>query len=354
MKRIAGLDIIKALAAFFVVSVHFLLNTNFYEMKLHGYGMIILTALRHFLLTCVPLFLLSTGYLNRNKEPNKDYYKGITKVLISYFFIAVICIIARKFYFGEEQRIFSWIASIFNFSANGYAWYIEMYIGLFLLIPYLNKLYKSLDTKDKKKGLIFTFIAITTLPSIINGIRILDSRLFALPDWWINFYPITYYFIGSYIAEYKPKLTIKKNIIYIITVLAVHTLSYWFVNKGVHFYKPFLGQYHNILTMILSVLIFILFYEKDIKNNLIKKIFTMISLYSLDIYLFSYIIDLKIYSIIKPLLETPKDHVLMMAPTVIIVFVLSFILAQLKNIIFDFIQKKKKVNIIFKKTTKKP
>ena len=71
--RIAGIDIIKALAAFFVVSVHFLLNTNFYEMRLNGKGMIILTAVRHLLLICVPLFLLATGYLNRNKEPNKEY-----------------------------------------------------------------------------------------------------------------------------------------------------------------------------------------------------------------------------------------------------------------------------------------
>lgn len=340
--RIAGLDIIKALAAFFVVSVHFLMNTKFYEMKLSGYGMIILTAVRHFLLTCVPLFLLATGYLNRNKEPNKEYYKGIIKVLISYVFICILCIIFRKFYFGEEKRLLAWAASIFNFSANGYSWYIEMYLGLFLLIPYLNILYKSLETKNRKAGLIFTFIALTALPSITNGIKVLDHRLFVLPDWWIAMYPITYYLMGCYIAEYKPKISTLKNIVYILLILLIHTSVYWVINEGGRFYKPFLGKYQNILTMMLAVLIFILFYDKDIKNKVIKKIIVLISTCSLDIYLFSYIIDLKIYSIIKPLLETPKDHVLMMAPTVIIVFVLSFILAQLKNIIFDFIQKKKK------------
>lgn len=107
MKRVAELDIIRALAAIFVVSVHYLLNTNFYSMNLSGKGMIILTFLRNFLLTCVPLFLLATGYLNRNKEPNKEYYKGIIKVIISYVFICIICIIFRKFYFGEEKKIVS-------------------------------------------------------------------------------------------------------------------------------------------------------------------------------------------------------------------------------------------------------
>lgn len=340
--RIAGLDIIKALAAFFVVSVHFLFNTRFYEMKLSGYGMIILTAVRHFLLTCVPLFLLATGYLNRNKEPNKEYYKGIIKVIISYVFICIICIIFRKFYFGEEKRLLAWIASIFNFSANGYSWYIEMYLGLFLLIPYLNILYKSLETKKRKTGLIITFIALTSLPTIINGIKLLDHRLFMLPDWWTATYPITYYFIGCYIAEFKPKLTTFKNIAYILLILLIHTSVYWAINEGGRFYKPYLGKYQNILTLMLAVLIFILLYNKDIKNNFLKKIIVLISTCSLDIYLFSYLIDMKVYGIVKPLTKTPKDHVLIMIPTVIIVFVLSFLLAQLKNIIFDLIQKNKK------------
>ena len=340
--RIAGIDIIKALAAFFVVSVHFLLNTNFYEMRLNGNGMIILTAARHLLLICVPLFLLATGYLNRNKEPNKEYYKSIIKVIISYIFIAIICILFRKYYFGEEKRFLAMITSIFNFSANGYSWYIEMYIGLFILIPYINTLYKSLETKKRKRNLIFSFIALTSLPLLLNGIKVLDYRIFCMPDWWIDIYPITYYLIGSYIAEYKPKLPVKRNLLYILIVWLVHTFVYWIINKGGYFYKPFLGQYQNIMTMFLAVLVFILLYEKDIKNILLKKVVTTISTISLDIYLVSYLVDLKIYSIIKPLASTPKEHVLIMLPTAIIVFVTSFILAYIKNTLFKIIEKTKK------------
>ena len=340
--RIAGLDIIKALAAFFVVSVHFLLNTNFYKLKLSGFGMYIFVGIRNLLLTCVPLFLLATGYLNRNKEPNKEYYKGIIKVLISYVFICVLCIIFRKFYFGEEKRLLAWAASIFNFSANGYSWYIEMYIGLFLLIPYLNILYKSLETKKKKTGLIFTFLTLTSVPSIINGIKLLDFRLFVMPDWWINLYPISYYFLGSYIAEHKPQLNSKKIILYIIVFLLVQSNIYWAINKGGRFYGPYLGQYQNIITLIISVLIFILFYNKDIKNKYIKELIFKISKYSLDLFLFSYIIDLKIYSQVNSIVTTPKERVFIMIPTVILSFTLSFILAYLKNNLFELIQKNKK------------
>ena len=52
-------------------------------------------------------------------------------------------------------------------------------------------------------------------------------------------------------------------------------------------------------------------------------------------------VDLKIYSIIKPLTTTPKHHIALMIPTVLVVFTISFVLAYLKKIIFDLIQKKK-------------
>ena len=232
MKRITGLDIVRAVAILFVISVHFLLNTNFYQMpQKDGYGMIVLSFLRHLLLICVPLFIILTGYLNRNKEPNKEYYKGLKKVLTSYFFIAIICIITRIFYFKEQQSILYWVISPFNFTADGYSWYIEMYIGLYLISPFLNKMYKSLETKKEKELLLLVLIIITSIPSITNGYIIQGIATNIIPDYWINFYPITYYFIGTYIAEYQPKLTMKKSIVYITAVLLVQTAANYIINQ---------------------------------------------------------------------------------------------------------------------------
>ena len=197
MKRIAGLDIIKALAAFFVIALHFLLNTNFYQMSYSGKGMIVLSACKHLFHTCIPLFLIATGYLNKEKEPNKDYYKGLKKIIISYIFFAVVYVIIKKYYFGVDNRILEWIRLFFDPTANGYAWYIEMYIGLFLLIPYLNILYRALDTKKKKTKLIFTLILLTAIPSIFCGIKIDNVNLNLFPNWWTTIYPITYYYIGK-------------------------------------------------------------------------------------------------------------------------------------------------------------
>lgn len=343
MKRVIGLDIVRVIAILFVISIHFLLNTNFYQMpQKDGYGMIVLSFLRHLFLICVPLFIILTGYLNRNKESNKDYYKGLKKVLISYLFIAVISVLIRKYYFHEEREILCWILSPLSFRANGYSWYIEMYIGLYLIAPFLNIMYQNIKTQKQKITLLVVLIIMTSIPSITNNYRLLGTLFNIIPDYWVNFYPITYYVIGLYIAEYQPKLTIKKSAINIIVVLVIQTIINYTTNQKLVFNKNLFGKYNNILTLILSILVFITLYNKNIKNEKIKKLITNISNVSLDMYLFSYLVDLKIYEYIKPMLTTPKEHLIYMIPTIIIVFTSCFIFSYIKKIFFDLIEKKPK------------
>jgi surface polysaccharide O-acyltransferase-like enzyme len=146
-KRIAGLDTLRAIAIFLVIFVHFFLNTKFYKTPLHGWNMIIQTYLRWSVLVSVPTFLLLTGYLNINKEINKKFYKGISKVISAYLFYSILAIIYRITFLNETQTTYEWIMGVFHFDALGYAWYVEMYIGLFLLIPFLNRLYHALIKK---------------------------------------------------------------------------------------------------------------------------------------------------------------------------------------------------------------
>ena len=68
----------------------------------------------------------------------------------------------------ERIRFVQFIFGVFGFSSAPYAWYVEMYIGLFLLIPFLNGAYHSLTSKGQKRALICTMIVIAALPNILN------------------------------------------------------------------------------------------------------------------------------------------------------------------------------------------
>lgn len=160
MKRIFGIDLLRAIAIFFVLSVHFFLNNNFYNTNISGIGMFISLFMRWIFYIGVPIFILLTGYLKKDKELNKKYYKGIIHVLTSYLFISIVCIIFRIFYLNESMSKLKMLVSIFDFTADGYAWYIEMYLGLFLLIPFLNILYNNIKTKKNKQYLIITLLII--------------------------------------------------------------------------------------------------------------------------------------------------------------------------------------------------
>lgn len=137
-KRVLKLDIIRIFALFCVICVHFLLNSGFYDTEVSGIKMYCLILSRSLFIICVPLFLILTGYLMNRKTISKKYYRGISRTLIIYIICSIIYSIFLKFYLKEEMTIKIFIERLLNFTGTEYAWYIEMYIGLFLLIPFLN------------------------------------------------------------------------------------------------------------------------------------------------------------------------------------------------------------------------
>ena len=87
-----------------------------------------------------------------------------------------------------------------------------MYIGLALMIPFLNLLWNGIGSRKGQLSLVAVMAALTVLPSIFNiydfktpGALIrpwlAESFTQIVPDWWKNIYPVTYYFIGAYIRR---------------------------------------------------------------------------------------------------------------------------------------------------------
>lgn len=197
-KRLPGLDIVRSLAILFVVAQHFNLNTEFRQTVFDGTNLFFQGMCASIFFVAVPLFLLLTGYLNINKQLSFGYYKGIVRVLEAYLIYSLLTIAYRYFVNGEHLSVLLWIRQILNYEVIPYGWYIEMYICLFLLIPFLNLIYKCLDTQRKKQILIVTFLALTAIPISLNWSA---TQLF--PAYFTSLYPVSFYFIGAYIHEYR-------------------------------------------------------------------------------------------------------------------------------------------------------
>ena len=80
----------------------------------------------------------------------------------------------------DAFSIKEFLSKILNFDLSAYVWFVEMYIGLYLLTPFINTLYNNIDIK-MKKYLIIILVCLTFLPSTINLLRDLLYQDFGLP-----------------------------------------------------------------------------------------------------------------------------------------------------------------------------
>ena len=289
-KRVAGLDILRVMAILTVITVHFLYNTNFYKTPLEGWAMTLQTWFRWSLLVSVPTFLLLTGYLNFNKVVSRSYYGGILKVLIPYFIYSALAIAYRIYWLGENHSVLEWIYLLLHFKAIGYAWYVEMYIGLFLLSPFLNRLYKALS-RNEKLALIGTLVFMT---SSFGSVDLMNK---ILPQYWMAIYPVTYYIIGAYIREYQPQIGKIRGWLLFGGISLIYLIVPTFIYGGEPFKRIF-GGWGSLPVLISSTLFFILLYKSDIKNFILKRFVTSISMVSFDMYLVSFIVDGIVYKIL--------------------------------------------------------
>lgn len=351
-KRNINLDIIRTVAVFSVLSVHFFLNTDFYNTPILGKKLYAATIIRTGFMVCVPLFLVLTGYLMNKKKLSKAYYSGIKKTIIIYI-LSTLCIIAfHAIVLNERFTLFDVLINITSFKQ--YSWYIEMYIGLFLLIPFLNLIYNNLSGKKEKLILILTLLTLTTLPSLLNTFDFTASHwLFnpassvnyqkLVPAWWVNLYPLTYYFTGAFIQEYQDdfRMPLKRNfMLFCVSVILMGSYSYYRSYNSNFIWGSWCswGGFENVITTVL-LFIFLLRIKTEKMPYIIKQCFFTISELSLGIYLVSWIFDQYNYPKLNQLIPEAADRLLYYFLIVPLNFLLSLVLSWLINLIYTALNK---------------
>ena len=336
-ERNINLDLIRVLAVISVLSVHFFLNNEYYLNKMLGEKMFLMTLVRTFFMICVPLFIILTGYLMNKKQLSKEYYKGISKILYIYIFISICCLIYRYIFLNVDFSIKQAIFSVLSFEAAPYSWYIEMYIGLFLLIPFLNLIYSNLENKKSKLILLITLLILTCLPSILNIYNFDSVRWFfnpslssnyqlLVPKYWVSIYPITYYFIGSYISEYGFNIRKKLNFILIIVAVLILGAFNYYRSYNSQFVFGIYSDWGSLQNTLLSCLVFGFLLNLNLSKISVfsKKVIIKISELSLGIYLSSWIFDNAFYPRFNAMIPEITSRMNYFFIIVSLVFICSF------------------------------
>lgn len=367
--RNPAMDILRIVAVFCVISIHFFYHTGYYSTTADNVPMYFATVLRTLFSVCVPLFMILSGFLLCNKTLKKGYYSGIRKTIIVYILVAIACIIYKSCNGSYTLTTLTFFTGIFDFSGANYSWYIEMYIGLFLIIPFLNIIYKNLDSRKQKNILLITLIAITILPSLFNAFKFDSYEWWAnpatdtdtqklMPSWWVGIYPITYYFTGCYIREYGTKI---KNV-FLIIALVIAIFGFGTFNfyrcYGSTFTTANYVYWYGIEPYVMSVLIFLIISKLKLENINVKAKFVLwkISDLVLGTYLVSFIFDsIYYYEILN--INTPDFYARFpfMPLMILCVFVSALISSGIINLIAAGIEfcYKKICNLCKEKFSKK-
>lgn len=301
--RFVGIDIVKILACFLVVSVHFFLYTGFYYEPITDQFGQLQIYLRWIAYCCVPLFMIVTGYLMKNKTVSKKYYLGILRVAILYIVISIICLIFNHHHFLRDYTAWDIFKGFLSYTNAQYAWYVEYYFTIFLIIPYINLAYNGLKTQKQRAAMvIIVFLLAVAAPSFFLGFdQTTQTRV--LPGYFTRCYPISYYLIGAYFRDYPPKRTAANKMyiaaIFIVSLTWLSTTTYkQSLANAENEFRMVSWHYNDYGTWpvgICSAMIFLLFFDITCSNKTVNKILSTVSNATFACYLVSYVYDSKFY-----------------------------------------------------------
>ena len=394
-QRDSGLDLIRITAVFMVLSVHFLLHTSktaenhatngFYNLTVEGYGpvegivkffesgdptclhgplMFLMIIMKVLFSACVPLFLILTGYLMSRKTLSRKYYLGIRKTLTVFVLATVVCMFFKSiflnpaaenaFYDFDLETIFreigktnysfkDYLFGILDFSGANYAWYVEMYIGLFLIAPFLNLAYNKLGSKRKKQVLVATMIFLAILPSIVNTFDFSSANWWLhpagktgdyqklIPGFWMTcMYPIAYYFTGAYIREYGIRLKTRSMIPLFMIMLFLFSAYSYYRSYGEKFNSGVWVYWYGVFPYVIAVMLFTLLNRINANswNDKIRFVLWKISDVTFGMYLLSFIFDMIIYN---RFLNEMYDNVYEKLPFYFVAVPICFVLSMIAS-----------------------
>jgi len=308
-KRDSRIDIARLVAYACLIIVHYILRIGFYDRHVDGIKWLLLCSIRYIGTCCIPLFLIITGYLVGDKPYKKGYYKKITHTLAIYVLVSVIFQLYYLHLEHESITMYSFFKKLLSYEGTPYSWYVELYIGLFLLSPFLSRMYQALNEKEKR-GLIITLLALTALPSLTNvyvfNLSIwwshprndLDYFKF-VPEWWVFLYPLTYYFIGCRMKEKQPRVNkFFAGCVIIVLAFLFGLYSFW-RSRWARYVAGEWQDWGSWMNLLLSVLIFLFILSmKEISNLKVKRCLKVLSDAVFGAYLLSWIPETYFYNMI--------------------------------------------------------
>lgn len=258
---------------------------GFYDSEIKGNLMIILMIIRSFALGTIPLLFMTYGYVLSEEKLSFKYYFMIGRLVAYYLLLNGGYLLGEFLIDNQSFNLLENIKSIFSYDNIPMMWIVDVFFGMFCLMPMFNTCWNNADSKKERFQFLLVFFILTIMPSIFN----VYGQIF--PEHFISMYPIFFYFVGAWIKKYVDVTKIRREKKYVIFVICgcalVQNLSFMYNMK---FNNEIYNDYGSWQSFFMGLgILFIVFSIKG-RKNIVSKIAKIISDNMFAIIFYSFLI----------------------------------------------------------------
>ena len=231
-------------------------------------------------------------------------------ILVGYALTCLITYPIRHFALGEKLSVFQWIGNFLTFS--NYSWYLEMYIGLILFSPVINLALAHIKEERTLLTVTGVTVVLTALPSI--------TTINLIPDYWVDFYPVTFYVIGAAIRRLQPKIKLWQGSLAVaLVVMFMAWISLISTDKA--FSSGFTQSNGGFWNTAVATLVFLTFYRVKIPERA-GTLLGWMSQGVLEGYLISIVLDRSLYGAFRQW-HSPEHYPVLFLCATVPIFLIS-------------------------------
>lgn len=289
--RLANLELLRIIAMLMVVTAHLVNHGNMITAARQGsLSYYIVWTLFGVSFACINIYVLISGYFLI--EVKLSTWK-LAKMAGQVFFYAFGITLLFWLFFGAEHELKIMVYSVLPISSDFY-WFISMYVGMYILAPFLNHFIRSLTKRQLECAMFTGFLLVSVWPNVIYFSSALNTAGGVSIAWFV-----TVYLFGAYIRlYYKPDGRFKHRLFYGMLAALLVPLSRFAIELLM---KTPLGKisvledlmwgyslfftYSSILVTAASVLLFLAFLNLEVKPGKTAKFITTVAGAAFGVYL---------------------------------------------------------------------
>ena len=239
---------------------------------------------------CVPIFVMISGALFLNKEPNikKLFSKNILRIITAFIFWSVLYGVSTIFIYGKSVKL-----AVGEMIVGHYhLWFLFMIVGLYLAVPILKKITK--DSKITNYFLIASFIFAFVIPQGVSFVsvfsesvaaslnKILDAVNFNIALGYTGYFVLGYVLSKAELTKKQTKIIYCAGLLGFVSTIGLSVAFSVFKGKSVDVFYDYL----SVTVLLESIGVFMFF--KNMKLNISEKtgvVLNKLSKYSFGVYL---------------------------------------------------------------------